>query len=312
MFNIIIPIFNEEENLDELIKKLKNVTENNNLIENIIFINNGSSDNSFDIIKNNSTKFNKIKYISLVKNCGHQNALFIGIEKTKNNGCIFLDGDLQHPPELISKLIDQYKLGFQIVSTTKNVEKDERLWKRIGSNLYYKLIKYLSKAKIKKGQSDFCLIGPKAIMAIKQFGEQKKNLKFLISELGFSQNFISYKPAERKYGKSKFNFVDYIELALESIFSFSTFPIRLFFYLGSIILVLSIIYGLIILFGNFFQIIELINPFPRGWSEIVLLTTFFGGIQIFGIGLIGKYIEIQLNETKKRPKYFIDEEKTNF
>ncbi len=312
MFNIIIPVFNEEKNLEELIERLINISQKNDLIENIIFINNGSNDNSLEILKDNAKKFNKIKYISVVKNCGHQNALFIGVEKTEQKGCIFLDGDLQHPPEIIDKLLQEYKSGFQIVSTTKEIEKDERIWKKIGSHIYYKLIKYLSKAKIKKGQSDFCLIGPEAIKAIKKFGEQKKNLKFLISELGFSQKFISYRPEKRKYGKSKFNFIDYIELALESIFSFSTFPIRLFFYLGSITLILSIIYGLIILLGNFFQIIELINPFPKGWSEIVLLTTFFGGFQIFGIGMLGKYIEIQLHETKRRPKYIIDEEKSNY
>ena len=127
MFNIIIPVFNEEKNLEELIERLINISQKNDLIENIIFINNGSNDNSLEILKDNAKKFNKIKYISVVKNCGHQNALFIGVEKTEQKGCIFLDGDLQHPPEIIDKLLQEYKSGFQIVSTTKEIEKDERI-----------------------------------------------------------------------------------------------------------------------------------------------------------------------------------------
>jgi len=303
MISIITPVYNEEHSLIELHARIQKTLSKLNQQFEIIFVDNGSTDDSLKIIKKIGENNNNIKYLSLTKNVGHQGGIWAGINST-NNTIVIIDADLQQPPEIIEQFIKKWKAGFKIVKTKKINDKDSRWWKKFFSSIFYKLINKFTKLNLFEGQSDFCLIDSQVVKEIKNFSEKKSFLRGILNFTGFESCFIEYSVDKRKSGISKFSKNEYFSFALEGIFNYSRAPIILLFWFGFIISFLCliyIVYLLIIYF--FFKEISL----PPGWITTSILLMFFGSINLVALSMLGQYILLLIEDNKKRPEYFIKE-----
>ena len=299
--SIIIPCYNEAEGLKPFYNELKKHLLTVYSYE-IIFVNDGSSDETLDIIKNMRHDDEAIHFISFSRNFGHQNALKAGFDLASGNSAICLDADLQHPPELIPKMLEKWEEGFESV-VTKRIDHDSISgFKKITSKMFYRLTNHLSDVKLENGVADFRLLDRKVLDALKNFSENQIFLRAIIQWLGFKQTIISYKAGERIAGKSKYTIKKMFSFALSGITAFSVKPLRFSIYLGLIFAVFSFFYGIyalvVFLFTN--------NALP-GWTSILMSVLFIGGLNLLMLGIIGEYLGKLFIENKKRPNYIISD-----
>jgi polyisoprenyl-phosphate glycosyltransferase len=299
--SIVVPILNEEGNIPPLIVRLQSVLNSNDDYE-IIFINDGSTDNSLNLLKCYHDKDNRIKYLSFSRNFGHQAALKAGLDHALGECVISMDGDLQHPPELIPQMIDKWKEGYDVVLTLRQDDPKLSYFKKISANLFYRIMNSLSDVKIHKGSADFRLLDKKVMEIIRTLKENPMFIRGIISWLGFKQYTISYLPDERIWGKTKYSFGRMVKFALLGITSFSTRPLRLSTFLGSIIAGISFLYGIYALYIKLFT-----ENSIAGWASILVVVSFIGGIQLLMIGILGEYLGKLFMESKDRPEYIIQE-----
>lgn len=297
--SVVIPCFNERDNLPVLYQQLIEILQNYPSHE-ILFVDDGSSDESLDIIKSLAKDDENVRYISLSRNFGHQHALKAGLDHATGDCVISLDADLQHPPQLIPALIEKWQQGFDVVNTIRGKQQSLPLGKRLSSGMYYRLINSLSNVEIKPGAADFRLLDRKVVDALKQFNENYLFLRGLIPWLGFMQTEINFEPANRHAGKTKYSFVRMLRFALDGITSFSSRPLYLSIALGGIIAGLAFLYGIYALYMYLFT--EATLP---GWTSTTASVLFIGGIQLIMIGIIGIYLGKLFIENKKRPNYII-------
>ncbi len=297
--SVVIPCFNERDNLSVLYQQLIEILQNYPAHE-MLFVDDGSSDDSLEIIKNIAKDDEKVRYISLSRNFGHQHALKAGLDHATGDCVISLDADLQHPPQLIPVLIEKWQQGFDVVNTIRGRQQSLPLGKRLSSGMYYRLINSLSNVEIKPGAADFRLLDRKVVDALKQFNENYLFLRGLIPWLGFRQTEINFEPAERHAGKTKYSFMRMLRLALDGITSFSSRPLYLSIALGGIIAGLAFLYGMYALYMYLFT--EATLP---GWTSTTASVLFIGGIQLIMIGIIGIYLGKMFMENKRRPNYVI-------
>jgi len=297
--SVVIPCFNERDNLSVLYQQLIEILQNYSAHE-MLFVDDGSSDDSLEIIKNIAKDDEKVRYISLSRNFGHQHALKAGLDHATGDCVISLDADLQHPPQLIPVLIEKWQQGFDVVNTIRGRQQSLPLGKRLSSGMYYRLVNTLSNVEIKPGAADFRLLDRKVLDALKQFNENYLFLRGLIPWLGFRQTEINFEPAERHAGKTKYSFMRMLRLALDGITSFSSRPLYLSIALGGIIAGLAFLYGMYALYMYLFT--EATLP---GWTSTTASVLFIGGIQLIMIGIIGIYLGKMFMENKRRPNYVI-------
>ena len=297
LLSIVIPCFNEESNIEQLINELVPVLKNLNY--EIIFVDDGSKDNTFLLIKNISGKNKNITGISLSRNFGHQVAIMAGMQQSKGDVVIMMDADLQHPPQIIPQLIAEYEKGFDIVNTKRLETKGESAFKKLTSKSFYSLINFLSDVKIEPASADFRLMSRKAVDAFLQFEEKDRFTRGLISWMGFKQSIIEYNASSRFAGKSKYTFKKMFRFGMDGITSFSTKPLRISFYTGFIVFFIGIAYSIYAIIKN------ILGETVPGWTSILVSVLIIGGIQLLSVGIIGEYIARIFNETKARPLYFI-------
>ena len=229
MISIVTPVYNEEKTLIELFERIENTIKKANENFEIIFVDNGSTDNYLKIIKQLSSKNDNIKYLSLTKNVGHQGGIWAGINNT-NNTVIIIDSDLQQPPEIIEQFIKKWKEGYKIVKTKKSNYHDKRWWKKIFSSIFYRVINQITDLNLFDGQSDFCLLDQKVVKSIKEFKEKKIFIRVLINLTGFKSCYVEYEVNERREGYSKFTKKEYFNFAIDGIFNYSKTPINVLFF----------------------------------------------------------------------------------
>ena len=300
--SVIVPCYNEEGNIELLFEKVSKQIEKYKQFE-LIIIDDGSTDSTLNIIKEICKKDPlKYKYISLSRNFGHQNALKAGLDYASGNCVISMDGDMQHPPELIDLMIEKWLDGFDVVYTTRLDDSKESFSKRITSKLFYKFINYLSDYEIKNGAADFRLLDRKVVDVIKNLPENFLFIRGLVSWVGFKQINLNYNPNARYTGKTKYSLKKMISFASSGITSFSVKPLKLSIFFGVIIALLSFIYALFVLWAFLFT-----NKAIQGWTSVILSVLFIGGIQLIMIGIIGEYLGKMFLENKKRPNYIIKE-----
>lgn len=308
MLSIISPVYNEAENLTELCTRIKAAVKTTGEDYEIILVENGSSDDSPLIIKDLNKKDPRIKYVRLSRNFGHQGAIMAGLVHATGDAIISIDADLQHPPELIPKLVDLWKQGHEVVYTVKKVEREEKGWRFFLTKLFYKLISSISDLGLAYGQSDYRLLDRKVVDVILSIPEKNKFIRGMVNWVGFSQIGIEYEVDPRKRGKSKFSFFNYINFALDGIFSFSTVPLRIFLWVGITVASFCGIWGLYYLCMG---IINLFLPdrslLPPGSATITVGVFFLGGVQLIGIGCLGEYIGRIYSQTKERPDFIVKE-----
>ncbi|MDE3185150.1 MAG: glycosyltransferase family 2 protein [Bacteroidota bacterium] len=300
--SIIIPVFNEEGNILAIVEKLTVVFESSPAIEfKIIFVDDGSTDQSLPILMSLSAKNPIVFYVSLSKNFGKDNALMAGINFSDADAVITMDADLQHPPELIPELLNWWKQGYDVVyAYRKDKNIHASFFTRVRSQLFYYIINKLSDVKLENGISDFKLMDKKVTEVINKLPEDKPFLRGIIKWVGFKQIPIEYEPDERSSGSTKYDFNTLISLATNGLTSFSTKPLSFAIYLGFFFSVISLLYIPYVLMSFYFH-------WDRGpgWASIIVTIAFFGGLQLMIMGIIGLYLGKTFIQSKKRPKYII-------
>lgn len=299
--SIVIPVYNEEQGLVEINEKLINVFKTiPEYTYEIIYVDDGSSDNSFEELKKLSDQYPQVNYLSFSRNFGHQAAVKAGLDNARGDCAISMDADLQHPPELIVELLEKWKEGYDIVYTIRSDDKKLGLFKRLTSRSYYKMINTLSDIKIDRGTADFRLLDRSVLNIIKNLKENNLFLRGMVKWLGFRQYGIKYKPGERLTGETKYSIRKMFSLAIEGITSFSTRPLRLAAWIGVVAASIGFIYGLLALYGFIFADWNL-----TGWTSLIIAVIFLGGVQLITLGIIGEYIGKLFMQVKGRPNYII-------
>jgi len=300
MISIVVPTFNEEGNVKALFNKVKQQLGKEKF--EIIFVDDGSSDGSLDILKSMAAENDEVKYISFSRNFGHQAALRAGLKNAKGDAVISMDADLQHPPELLPKLISEWKNGYDIVYTTRDDNSAEKVGiiRKNSSLLFYKLINYLSGLSIDPGAADFRLLDKKVIDVINNFPEPNLFLRGLVNWIGFKSIAVKYIPAKRFSGKSKYSIKKLFSLALNGITQFSVKPLRMSIIVGLIMTIVGAIYGV-------FAVVEyfVAHNIASGWTSLIIIILMTSGIQLILLGVVGEYVGKTFVQTKQRPDYIL-------
>jgi dolichol-phosphate mannosyltransferase len=298
---IILPAHNEHGNVIPIYEEIKNALANSNYEYTILFVDDGSTDETLCQIKGLATADSCVKYIELSRNFGHQNAIKAGLDASNAEIIIMMDCDLQHPPHLINELLRNYELGYDIVRTHRFENKAEGLFKRKSSNFFYKLLNKLSDIELEQGSADFRLISGSAIEQLKSFNEFDLFYRGLIKWMGFKQISIEYFPEERLTGTTKYTYKKMISFGLKGFTSFSTKPLYFAAYLGLSFSLLSVLYIPYTIYA-FYTGTEV-----HGWASVIVTVAFFGGLNLMILGIIGIYLSKLFTQSKNRPHYIIKE-----
>ncbi len=299
---VICPCYNEVEGISHFLSTLQGVLAKIKTYQfKILFVDDGSTDGTLDTLKKLSQKDKNVEVLSFSRNFGHQTALLAGIETTTNDyaAIIMLDSDLQHPPELISTMIAKWEEGYEVVSMIRKTTSASWSFKSLSSRLYYKAINLLSDVKIIPNCADFALISRSAFLSLQAMKERDLFLRGAISWIGSTRTFIEYDQAERTYGTTKYTLRKMLRLASLSVFSFSSQPIALCFNLGFFLSSLAFLYFSYAVLMFFF------NGTVKGWTSIIAVVVFFGGVNLLMLGLVGGYISRIFEEVKNRPRYLL-------
>lgn len=299
---IVIPSYNEATNIDVLIHALNETIENLNYNFKFIFVDDGSSDETVAILKEKSKEHQHIFYLELSRNFGHQNALKAGIDIVKNDvdAIISMDGDMQHPPKIIPKLIQKWEEGFEVVYTIREEDKKLGFIKNKTSNLFYGLMNKLSDIKFEPGTADFRLIDKKVAQVFSDFTENELFIRGIINWVGFKQFAIHYEPNERFSGKSKYTVGKMMRFAVQGITSFSTKPLSMAIILGISLSVMAFIFYIAYVLYSVYY-----GHVISGWASVITTVVFFGGLNLVVLGIIGVYIGKLFMQSKGRPNYLI-------
>jgi len=301
MISIVIPAYNEAGNIRPSAQRISKVLENSGPYE-IIFIDDGSRDGTLAEIKEINARNENIKFISFSRNFGHQKALKAGLDHARGDCVISMDSDLQQPPELLTKLIKEWRNGYEVVYTIRVDSAETAFIKRLSSRLFYKIINLLSNVNIPLGTADYRLLDRKIVDEVKKFEENWLFIRGIVAWIGFNQTSVEYVVNSRNRGTTKYSFPRMLALAINGITSFSILPLRI-----------SILLGLTFSLGSFFYAIYAIytkvfnNAVIPGWTSLLLSVLFLGGLQLMSLGVIGEYLGKMFIETKNRPTYIIKE-----
>lgn len=305
--SVIAPAYNEEPLLRLFCEKTCSVLGSTGLDYELLILENGSTDNSLEVLKELRAKNPRIHYLSFSRNFGHQGAILAGLQNAQGDIVISMDADLQHPPEAIPEMLLKWQEGFDIIYTIKRPAGNISLFRRLADAVFYRLMNWITGIEL-RGHSDFRLLDRKVVNVIAALPERNKFLRGLVCWVGFRQIGISYDVAPRMAGRSKFSMRELFRITIDGIFSFSVVPLRFFTFVGSLVSLFSFSYG-------FYYIVLKVavsmgwsqTPLPSGWTTLIFGMMFLGGVQLLGIGLLGEYLGRVYDEVKKRPNYIIKE-----
>lgn len=302
LITILIPSYNEQDVLNmlyERVSKLMNSLSNYNF--EMLFINDGSTDKTLDIIKNLRQQDNRICYLNLSRNFGKEIAMIAGLDYAKGDAVIIIDADLQDPPELIPEMISYWEQGYDDVYAKRKSRKGETWLKKFTSKMYYKTLQSVTKIEIQKDTGDFRLLDRRCVEALKQFRECQRYTKGLFSWIGYNKKEILYDRDPRAAGETKWNYKKLIDLSIDGITSFTTAPLRWSTIIGVAISIIGFIYMLAIIIKTLISGVDV-----PGYASTMVVILFIGGIQLIFLGIIGEYLGRAFYETKNRPIYFVD------
>ena len=300
LLSIVVPVYNEVDNIRKFYTTVKEVLATMDYDHEIIFVDDGSSDDSAGMLRHIGQEDPKVKVLLLARNFGHQLALTCGLDYAKGDAVITMDGDMQHPPELIPELVKHWEAGADVVRTIRDSTEDASWAKSFTSKYYYKVLNRLANVPIVEGGSDFRLMNRKSLETLKHFREHGRFLRGIVGDLGFVQHEFHFVAPPRFAGTSKFSVKKMMRFALDGITAFSRVPLRLALYIGLLCGLLSL--GMIghILFVHFFS-----DNVISGWSSLGVAIFFLGGVQLVGLGIIGEYVGRIFEEVKQRPLYWV-------
>ncbi len=301
--SIIIPVYNEEENISELYHRLQSVIEQVDGEAEVIFIDDGSRDNSLNLMRQIYERDYRVKYISLARNFGHQIAVTAGLNNVKGEAVIVMDADLQDPPELVLPMIEKWRQGYQVVYAQRLSRKKESALKRFTAYAFYRILRRLADVNIPSDTGDFCLMDREIVDILNAMPERNRYIRGLRAWVGFRQTAIPFERDPRFAGKVKYSFAKSWALAINGIISFSRVPLKLATYLGMLSAAAALLMILLVLYWRLF---DLASPLI-GYTLITIALFFLGSVQLFCIGILGEYIGRIYEEVKGRPIYTVKE-----
>jgi len=300
---IIIPAYNEEESLPFLYERLNKLMEDMPQYEfEMLFINDGSKDNTLELIKEYREKDSRYCYVDFSRNFGKEIAMMAGLDYATGDCVIFIDADLQDPPELVKELIKYWEEGYDDVYARRRSRDGETFLKKFTSKMYYKILQKMTKIEIQQDTGDFRLLDRRCVNALKKLRESQRNTKSMFSWIGYKKKEVLYDRDARIAGKTKWNYMKLIDLAIDGITSFTTSPLRIATWVA--------IPTFIMLFVYFIYVIVkciVTGVVMQAFQAIIILILFFSGMQILLFGIVGEYLGRIFNETKNRPLYLVNE-----
>ena len=300
---IIIPFLNEEENLPIIYSRCENISNKITIPFEYLFIDDGSSDKSLQVVKNLTLNNDHVKYIQFSRNFGHQKAITAGLKYCSGDAAIIIDADLQDPPEEIENLIYKWKQGFDVVHAVRSKRKGEPRIKKVFAHIFYRIMSRITDIHMTVDSGDFRLISRKAIDALNSMPEQHRYMRGLASWIGFNQGYIQYVRDARFAGKTKYPFFKSLSLALNAITSFSGTPLRMIFYLGNFLCLISLVIAIYLFIA--WNFIEQKVPVHAGTTYLTLAIFFVSGLQMLCMGILSQYIRRVFDEIKNRPLFII-------
>ena len=302
LISILVPSYNEHESLPLLYDRLvKLIDEQIKYDFEVLFVNDGSKDDTLEIIKYLRKKDSRINYVNLSRNYGKETAMAAGFDYIKGDALIIIDADLQDPPELIPEMIKFWEEGYDDVYARRKSRKGESLLKKLTSWGFYRVLQSMTKIEIQKDTGDFRLLDRRCVEAIKKLRESQRYTKGLYSWIGYNKKEILYDRDPRIAGKSKWNYRRLVNLSIDGITSFTTSPLRWAAILGLLFSSVAFVYAMYIILKTLIFGIDI-----SGYASTMAAILFLGGIQLVFLGLIGEYLGRAFYETKHRPLYFID------
>jgi dolichol-phosphate mannosyltransferase len=300
--SIVVPLYNEEKNIrlmyDRLVSSILKITSNFE----IIYVNDGSKDNSFLELVKLSKEDERVKYINFSRNFGHQIAVTAGLDYSKGAAVVIIDGDLQDPPEVIPEMYSLYKEGFEVVYGQRLIRKGESFLKKITAKYFYRILKKITNINIPVDTGDFRLIDRKIVNDLKNMPEQNKFLRGQIAWLGYRQTSIFFERDERKFGETGYPFSKMLKFALDGITGFSDVPLQFVTKTGIFISFISFLVILYAIFSHF-----ILERTITGWTSLIISSMFIGGVQLISVGIIGEYISRINKNVQNRPLYIVSE-----
>lgn len=300
---VLIPAYNEQAVLPMLFKRLQALADKQSGYNfEFLFVNDGSKDDTLRIISQAAKVDRRISYVNLSRNFGKEIAMIAGLDHVKGDATVIIDADLQDPPELIPSMIKFWEDGYDDVYAKRRSRDGESWLKKQTSKMYYRTLQRVTNIPIQEDTGDFRLLDRRVVEALKAFRESQRNTKALFSWVGFEKKEILYDRDPRAAGETKWNYFKLINLAIDGITSFTTAPLRIASVFGMVISVAAFIFIIYLLVRPFFGV-----PVGDGYSSIMAVVLFLGGVQLLSLGVIGEYIGRIFNESKQRPLYFVEE-----
>lgn len=296
--SVVIPVLDEEENLPILYRALAEQLRELGSYE-IVFVDDGSQDRSVELILELAERDRSIVLVRFSRNFGHQAALSAGLDHARGDAIVFMDADLQDPPELLAELVRQWDGGGEVVYAYRT-KRDAKNWKRVCYFLFYRIFQRLAEMDVPLDSGSFCLIDRQVADAIRSLPERNRFLPGLRSWVGFRQVGVAYERPERLAGEVKYTTRRLIQLALDGLLSFSSFPLRLSSYLGFVTSALGVVYTLFAVVARIF-----IGELPAGWTSTIAILLTVSGVQLIMMGVLGEYLARTYEEAKGRPLYVV-------
>lgn len=301
--SIIIPAYNEEEALPALMERItKFVDDTKDYDFEFLFVNDGSKDRTIELIKEYREKDKRVCYVDFARNFGKETAMKAGIDYATGDAVVFLDADLQDPPEIITEMIKYWEEGYDDVYAQRKSRKGETWMKKFTSKMYYKVLQDLTNVPIQKDTGDFRLLDRRCVNALKVMNESQRNSKSMFSWIGYKKKAIFYDRDPRVAGKTKWNYSKLINLAIDGITSFTTSPLRISTFIAIPTFLVLFVYFVYVIAKSF-----IVHQPIQAFQATILLILFFSGIQIMLFGIVGEYLGRIFNETKNRPLYLVNE-----
>jgi len=300
--SIVVPVFNEAGNIEQLCSELIPVLEGLGMEWELIFCDDGSDDTTWTIIENRHKNDERIKGIRFSRNFGHQYALFAGMQYATGNAVVTMDGDLQHPPGLVPEMLRRWRAGDKIVHTVRLYSDKQGILKRITSNLFYRLFSFLSGVQMETGMADFRLLDRQVLDELLKFKEEGLFLRGIVQWVGYPSSKVNFECGQRFSGEGKYHFRKMLKLAWTGITSFSLVPLRVSIIIGVFTSLLAFAEMLYAIYARLFT--DTVVP---GWASGIAVVSFLFGILFILLGVLGEYLGRVLIESRNRPRFLISE-----
>ena len=302
LITILAPAYNEQEVLNLLYERLvKLMDENTNYDFEVLLVNDGSKDRTFEIMKELREKDKRICYLNLSRNYGKETAMIAGLDYCKGDAVVIIDADLQDPPELIPEMIKYWEEGYDDVYARRRTRDGETWLKKFTSKMYYRILQSFTSIQLQIDTGDFRLLDRRCVEALKSMRENQRYTKGLFSFIGYNKKEILYDRDARAAGKTKYNYGRMINLSIDGITSFTTSPLRWAAIFGMVISFVAFVYMIYIIIKTIATGLDV-----PGYASLMVVILFLGGIQLVFLGVIGEYLGRTFNESKHRPLYFIE------